>query len=80
MAGVFLVSILQAGDWARFSTPARPLQIGISIQGSVLPWASVSSLMGNCQILTYIKSCKYICWDLALSNTEEKVTQLSVLY
>ena len=49
VAGISLVSILQVGDWARVSTPARHyfspislLQIGTRILYSVLYWASVS--------------------------------------
>ena len=67
-AGVSLVSILQAGNWAKVSTQARhyfppTLLLGIStrILYSMLCWASVSMCsLGKCQTLTYIESC--ICW------------------
>ena len=68
VAGASLVSILQAGDWARVSTPARHyfsltllLQIGIKTLYSMLCSASVSrSSLGKCQTLTYIQF--YIFW------------------
>ena len=68
VAGISLVSILQAGDWARVSTPAGYyipptflLQIGIRTLYNMLCWASVSrSSLGKCQTLTYIQSC--VCW------------------
>ena len=69
VACVSLVSILQAGDWARVSTLARHYFSSLhyysgSAPGllySVLCWASVSrSSLGKCQTLTYIQSC--ICW------------------
>ena len=67
VVGVSLVSILQECDRARVSTSARQyfqcislLQIGNRIQCSVLFWALLSShLVCKCQILTYIKSCRY---------------------
>ena len=68
VAGVSLVSILQAGDWARVSTlashyfpPTLLLWISIRTLYSILCWASVNrSSLGKCQTLTYIQSC--ICW------------------
>ena len=68
VAGVFLVSILQVGDWARVSTLARHyfsltllLHISTRTLYRMLCWASVSrSSLGKCQTLTYIQSC--ICW------------------
>ena len=67
-AGVFLVTILQAGNWTRVSTAARHyfstyilLQIGTRTPCSMPCWASVSrSSLGKCQTLTYTQSC--ICW------------------
>ena len=67
-AGVSLVSILQAGDWARVSTLARHyflltllLWIGTRTLYSVPCGASVSrSTLGKCQTLMYIQSC--VCW------------------
>ena len=67
-AGVSLVTILQAGDWTRVSTPARHyfstyilLQIRTRTLCSMLCWASVSrSFSGKCQTLTYTQSS--ICW------------------
>ena len=67
-AGVSLVSILQAGDWAQVSAPARHyfplillLWIGTRTLYSMECWATVSrSSLGKCQILTYIQSS--ICW------------------
>ena len=55
-ADVSLVSILQAGDWARVPTPARHffpltllLWIGARTLHSMLSWASVSrSSLGKC--------------------------------
>ena len=48
VAGISLVSILQVGDWARVSTPAKHyfppvtlLQISTSILCNMLYWASV---------------------------------------
>ena len=72
VAGVSLVSILHAGDWAKVSTPARHyfplkllLQIGTRTLYSLLCWASVSrSSLGKCQTLTYIQSC--ICMTVRL--------------
>ena len=66
--GVSLVTILQAGDWARVSTPARHyfstsllLQISTRTPCSMQCWASVSrSSPGKCQTWTYTQSC--ICW------------------
>ena len=55
--------ILQVGDWARISIPARHyfpqislLLIGIMILWSMLSWALMSRwhVLGNCQTLTYI--------------------------
>ena len=68
MASVSLVSILQAGDWARVSSLARhyfPLTLLLWISTKTLYsmtcWSSVSrSSLGKCQTLTYIQSC--ICW------------------
>ena len=65
VAGVSLVPILLAGDWANIPTPARhyffpTLLLWISTRTlySVLCWASVSrSSLGKCQTLTYIESC-----------------------
>ena len=68
-AGVFQVSILQAGDWARVSTPAGLLffqhialpQIGTMTQSSMLSWALVSiQFSSKCQTFTYLKSCRYV--------------------
>ena len=67
MAGIFLVSILQAGDWARVSSQATHyLSTYITatdspkIQCRVLSWALVSSQpVGKCQTLTYMMSCGY---------------------
>ena len=69
VAGVSLVTILQAGDWIRVSIPARHYfstyittmdQHQDSMQ-HVLCWASVSrSSLGKCQTLTYNQSC--VCW------------------
>ena len=64
-AGVSLVTILQAGDWTRVSTPARHfllptllLWIGTRTPCSVPCWAPVSrSSLGKCQTLTYNQSC-----------------------
>ena len=64
-AGVSLVSILQAGDWARVSTPPRHyfpptllLCIDTRTLYSILYWALMSkSSVGKCQTLTYIQSC-----------------------
>ena len=86
VAGVSLVSILQAGDWARVSTLARcyiftyitPMdQHQDSIQYAV--WASVSSkLVGKCQLDLY--KVLHICLAVALSRTEQTVPQLTVQY
>ena len=67
-AGVSLVSVLQTGDWTRDSTPVKTYFSTYiitsnhhqdSIQSTVL--ASVSSLLvGRCQTMAYIKSCKYV--------------------
>ena len=71
-ADVSLVSILQAGDWAKVSTLTRhcfPLTLllwtGTGTLYSVLCWASVSrSSAGKCQTLAYTHSC--ICWAVGL--------------
>ena len=63
-AGISLVSILQAGDWAKVFTPARHyfpptslLWIGTRNLYSMLCWASVSSCsLGKFQTLTIIQS------------------------
>ena len=69
VAGVSLVSILQQGDWARVSTPARHycfqhislLQIGTRILCSMLYWALVSNQLGDkFQTLIYISVCENI--------------------
>ena len=69
VAGVSLVSILQAGDWARVSTPARhyfspyftTTALVTRTLYSVLCWASVGrSSLGKCKTLTYTQSC--VCW------------------
>ena len=64
VAGVSLLSILKAGDWARVPTPdiiillTSLLLIGTRIPFNKLSWVSVSShFVGNCQNLTY-----KICW------------------
>ena len=65
VAGVSIVSILQAGDGTRVYSPARHfskyillLWISTRIQWSVLSWALESrQLVGKYQILTYLKSC-----------------------
>ena len=75
VAGVSLVSILQAGDLARVSTPARhcfsPYITTVDQHQdsvTVLCWASVSrSSLGKCQTLTYIQFC--ICQAVALPST-----------
>ena len=67
VAGVSLLSILLAGDWARVSTQLDTisqhislLQIGTRILCRLLSWALVSSeLVGKCQTLTYTKFCRY---------------------
>ena len=72
VAGVSLVSILQAGDWAGVSTLARNyfsplllLWIGTRTLHSMPCWALVSrSFLGKSQTLTYIQSC--ICWAVRL--------------
>ena len=64
-AGISLVSILQAGDWARVSMLARHnFSMDItnadwhqeSVQHAVVGFMSRCSF-GKCQTLTYIKSC-----------------------
>ena len=67
-AGVSMVFILQAGDWARVSTLARHffqhislLQVSIVIPCSMLSLALVTSqLVVKCQTLSYVKSCWYV--------------------
>ena len=83
-AGVSLVTIQQAGDWARvyaihqlgtISLPTLLLQIGTRVQC----WALVSrSSPGKCQTLIYTQSCIWGCWAIALPSTEQIVPQLSV--
>ena len=71
-AGVSLVTILQAADWARVSTPARHyflpallLWIGTRTQCNMQCWASVSrSSLGKCQTMNCNQSC--ICWAVRL--------------
>ena len=66
--GVFLVSILQADEWAKFLLWLDTifqyvllLQIGIRIHFSMLSWVLMSShFVGKCQTLTYIKSCRHV--------------------
>ena len=67
-AGVFLGSIMQAGEWATVSTSARHYFATYitttdchqdSIQHAVLALVS-SQLFGKCQTLSYIKSCGHV--------------------
>ena len=61
-AGVSLVTIQQAGDWARVSTLTKHyFSTYITTTDQHQDWASVSrSSPGKCQTLTYNQSC--ICW------------------
>ena len=71
-ASVSLVTILQTGDLAKVSMPARYhfsptllLQISTRTLYNMLCWASVSrSSLHKCQTLTYIQSC--VCWAVRL--------------
>ena len=57
------------------------LQISSRIPYSVLNWDLVSRLhvAGKCKTLAYRRSCSVLgCWSIALPNTEQIVSQLSV--